>query len=225
MSCCANAARAHRSAVLKPLPDDVGRPIAGHRRGRVAEWRTGAAVRRLGRGPRKARHSVPGASRSCDPAGALWVCWPKRAAKRPTDLTEDVVRAVGLDHGLVDVKVCAVDEVCRSSSIYRIAEEHGPGARGAAPTMGGGRSYPLTSVMRVHGRRERPQEGRRLGLAAHHGVDLLALEERDADGAAVFDGLVGVAAAEDDAVLAGMLRPACGYACGRRACRWSSRSS
>ena len=44
------------------------------------------------------------------PAGALWVCWPKKAAKRPTDLTEAVVRAVGLDHGLVDVKVCAVDD-------------------------------------------------------------------------------------------------------------------
>jgi hypothetical protein len=42
--------------------------------------------------------------------GMLWVCWPKRAAKVPTDLTEDVVREVGLAHGLVDVKVCAVDE-------------------------------------------------------------------------------------------------------------------
>ena len=45
------------------------------------------------------------------PAGMLWVAWPKRAAKRPTDLTEDVVRRIGLEAGLVDVKVCAVDEV------------------------------------------------------------------------------------------------------------------
>ena len=43
--------------------------------------------------------------------GALWVSWPKRAAKVETDVTEDVVRAVALDHGLVDVKVCAVDAV------------------------------------------------------------------------------------------------------------------
>jgi hypothetical protein len=44
------------------------------------------------------------------PAGMLWISWPKRAAKADTDLTEDVVRRVGLAHGLVDVKVCAVDE-------------------------------------------------------------------------------------------------------------------
>lgn len=43
--------------------------------------------------------------------GALWISWPKKAAGVPTDLTEDVVRAVGLRHGLVDVKVCAVDDV------------------------------------------------------------------------------------------------------------------
>lgn len=45
------------------------------------------------------------------PAGTLWVSWPKKAAKVPTDLTEDVVREVALEHGLVDVKVCAVDQV------------------------------------------------------------------------------------------------------------------
>src|SRR5881628_358379 len=43
------------------------------------------------------------------PDGSLWISWPKRAAGVPTDLTGDVVRAVGLAHGLVDVKVCAVD--------------------------------------------------------------------------------------------------------------------
>src|SRR5262249_42885909 len=44
-----------------------------------------------------------------------------------------------------------------------------------------------------------------LSLAAHHNVDLLALEERDADRAAVLDGLLGVAAAENDAMFASML--------------------
>ena len=42
--------------------------------------------------------------------GSLWVSWPKRSAGEVTDLTEDVVRAVALEHGLVDVKVCSVDE-------------------------------------------------------------------------------------------------------------------
>src|SRR5262249_7252922 len=57
------------------------------------------------------------------PAGMLWVCWPKKAAKRPTDLTEAVVRSVGLDHGLVDVKVCAVDDVSSGLKfVYRLKD-------------------------------------------------------------------------------------------------------
>ena len=43
------------------------------------------------------------------PAGRLWVCWPKKSAGVPTDLSDGVVREFGLAHGLVDVKVCAVD--------------------------------------------------------------------------------------------------------------------
>src|SRR5207249_4027911 len=45
------------------------------------------------------------------PNGILWVSWPKKASKRPTDITEDVIRELALPLGLVDVKVCAVDEV------------------------------------------------------------------------------------------------------------------
>ena len=44
------------------------------------------------------------------PAGGLWVAWPKKAARVATDLTDAVVRVIGLDAGLVDNKVCAVDE-------------------------------------------------------------------------------------------------------------------
>lgn len=43
--------------------------------------------------------------------GAIWVSWPKRASRVATDVTEDVVREAALPLGLVDVKVCAVDEV------------------------------------------------------------------------------------------------------------------
>jgi hypothetical protein len=47
-----------------------------------------------------------------DPAGFIWVSWPKKASKVQTDITEDTIRAVILpDRDLVDVKVCAVDEV------------------------------------------------------------------------------------------------------------------
>jgi hypothetical protein len=45
------------------------------------------------------------------PAGGLWIAWPKKASRRPTDITEDVVRRIGLAGGLVDNKVCAIDDV------------------------------------------------------------------------------------------------------------------
>ena len=42
--------------------------------------------------------------------GALWISWPKKSSKVPTDLNENVIRDFGLKTGLVDVKVCAVDD-------------------------------------------------------------------------------------------------------------------
>ena len=45
------------------------------------------------------------------PAAAVWVSWPKKASKRPTDITEDVIREIALPLGYVDIKVCAVDAV------------------------------------------------------------------------------------------------------------------
>jgi len=49
--------------------------------------------------------------RAIEPDGMLWVAWPKRASGVATDMTEDVVRDVALPTGLVDTKVCAIDEV------------------------------------------------------------------------------------------------------------------
>jgi len=54
---------------------------------------------------------LPGLRRRMAPACGLWIAWPKRAARVPTDMTEDVVREVALPTGLVDNKVCAIDEV------------------------------------------------------------------------------------------------------------------
>ncbi len=45
------------------------------------------------------------------PDGMIWISWPKKASKVPTSITEDVLREVFLPKGLVDVKVCAVDEI------------------------------------------------------------------------------------------------------------------
>lgn len=51
------------------------------------------------------------AAKALAPAGMLWISWPKKSSGVSTDLTEDVIRAIGLKAGLVDVKVCAVTEV------------------------------------------------------------------------------------------------------------------
>jgi len=56
-----------------------------------------------------ARRFVPTAKR-LQPNGGLWVAWPKKASGVPTDVTENTVRGVALAAGLVDNKVCAVDE-------------------------------------------------------------------------------------------------------------------
>ena len=51
------------------------------------------------------------ASEAIFPDGALWVAWPKKASRVPTDITEDVVRELALPLGLVDNKVCAINAV------------------------------------------------------------------------------------------------------------------
>jgi hypothetical protein len=49
--------------------------------------------------------------KAIEPNGAIWVSWPKRSSKVPTDLTEDIIRRVALANRLVDVKVCAIDAI------------------------------------------------------------------------------------------------------------------
>jgi hypothetical protein len=56
------------------------------------------------------RSRFPGLVQMLTPAGGLWVAWPKKASKMPTDITEDRVREVALPAGLVDNKVCAIDQ-------------------------------------------------------------------------------------------------------------------
>lgn len=55
--------------------------------------------------------------------GLLWISWPKKASKVTTDLNENIVRGVGLQNGLVDVKVCAVDEIWSGLKfVYRLKD-------------------------------------------------------------------------------------------------------
>jgi hypothetical protein len=69
-------------------------------------------------------------ARALEPAGGLWIAWPKKTAGVATDLSENVVREVGLDNGLVDNKVCAVDDVWSGLRfVYRLADRPAAGAR------------------------------------------------------------------------------------------------
>jgi len=58
-------------------------------------------------------------------AGGLWIAWPKRASGVPTDLSEKVVQEVGLAAGLVDNKVCAIDEVWSGLRFVRRLADRG----------------------------------------------------------------------------------------------------
>ena len=81
----------------------------------------GVRVRASARGPldlvvaffterRALERRLPVLRDALDPAGGLWIAWPKRASGVPTDITEDVVREIALADGLVDTKVCAIDD-------------------------------------------------------------------------------------------------------------------
>jgi len=90
-------------ALLEPLPDGV------------------RFVSRLADSPdivhvfstRKAElaSALLGLRKALKATGVVWVSWPKKSAKVPTDITEDTIREVALPLGFVDIKVCAVDEV------------------------------------------------------------------------------------------------------------------
>jgi len=54
---------------------------------------------------------LPALKTRLDPAGGLWIAWPKKTSGMATDVSENAVRALGLQTGLVDNKVCAIDDV------------------------------------------------------------------------------------------------------------------
>jgi len=111
-----------------PLPQKLGiRPGARLRFVAAPEGFVGAlgdlptGVRFASRGPanvvvfftdRRAElgRRFAGLARGLDRAGGLWIAWPKKSSGVSTDLDENVVRDIGLAAGLVDNKVCAIDE-------------------------------------------------------------------------------------------------------------------
>jgi hypothetical protein len=87
----------------------------------LGELPEGASVRSRARGPldvvvaffiRRAdlERRWGALAQAIEPDGGLWIAWPKRSSGVETDITEDVVREIALERGMVDNKVCAIDE-------------------------------------------------------------------------------------------------------------------
>jgi hypothetical protein len=111
--------------LLAPVPDGVDlRPtVRGHCDVVVAFFRRRAAFERR----------LPAMGRAVFPDGAVWIAWPKRASGVRTDITEDVVRDVALPAGLVDNKVCAIDDTWSGLRIVWRRELRSPAQESRTP--------------------------------------------------------------------------------------------
>jgi hypothetical protein len=89
-------------ATLTPLPENVSFVSGGHARFDVAV----AFFTRA----EDLSQRFPALVKRLEPSGGLWISWPKKTSGVATDLDENRIRAVGLATGLVDNKVCAIDE-------------------------------------------------------------------------------------------------------------------
>lgn len=92
----------HYRALLAPLPEGVAFVEAGARELDV--------IHVFSASKDELATALPGLAGRIQPDGMLWVSWPKKTSGVPSTLTEDVIRAAALPLGLVDVKVCAVDD-------------------------------------------------------------------------------------------------------------------
>lgn len=98
-------------STLGALPDGVS--VTGSARGKLP------FIHFFTKQHSQLQRRFPSLKRALAQDGALWVSWPKKSSGVVTDLTEDVIRAVALPGGLVDVKVCAVDEVWSGLKLVR----------------------------------------------------------------------------------------------------------
>jgi hypothetical protein len=102
----------------------------------LGELPAGVAVRTRVRGPldvivaffvdrSELVRRLPTLMAALDQTGGLWIAWPKRSSGVSTDVTENVVRELGLAAGLVDNKICAIDETWSGLRlVYRLRDRH-----------------------------------------------------------------------------------------------------
>lgn len=92
----------HYKRLLAPLPEGV--VISPRLRPPIDLWHVFVTARK------ELATLLPIAMRDIRPEGMIWISWPKKSSSAATDVTENVIRAAALPLGLVDVKVCALDE-------------------------------------------------------------------------------------------------------------------
>jgi hypothetical protein len=107
--------------LLDPMPDDVNVQSAIDPSTDVVHLFSTSKAELAGALKKSLRHLRPDA--------ALWVSWPKKTSKVPTDITEDAIRELTLPLGLVDIKVCAVDDIWSGLKLV-LRKEHRPGSSG-----------------------------------------------------------------------------------------------
>ena len=109
-----NGAPKNYAELLAPLPEGVrlGRTLGAH-----------TDIAHLFAAERtKLSQALRDALKKMRPDAAIWVSWPKKTSNAVTDITEDVVREIALPMGLVDIKVCAVDETWSALKLVRRKE-------------------------------------------------------------------------------------------------------
>jgi hypothetical protein len=103
--------------LLEPLPDGVRiKPRASAPLDVLVAFFTGIG---------ELERRLPALEKAIFPDGGLWIAWPKRSSGVETDLTEDVVRELALPRGLVDNKVCAIDETWSGLRLVHRIENRG----------------------------------------------------------------------------------------------------
>ena len=108
----------HYWELLAPLPAGV-RPARPRERGIEIVHIFARTRRQVSGGLERARRRIA-------PSGMVWISWPKQSSGVETELDGNVVRALGLATGLVDVKVCAVDDVWSGLKfVIRVADRGG----------------------------------------------------------------------------------------------------
>ena len=102
--------------ILEGLPEDIEN--IEYESDQIADF-----IHLFVKDPKILLHELPKLKNRMAKNGMLWISWPKKSSKVPTKVYETLVRKSGLDSGLVDIKICAVDEIWSGLKfVYRVKD-------------------------------------------------------------------------------------------------------